>query len=524
MAVRASLGASRARIVRQLMVECLPLGLAGGALGVLLALWGIDLLESLLPASVPRHNEIGVNGRVLAFTFALAIFTVLLFGLLPALQAVKADVRAALNEGGRGGSRQGLMRRLLVVAEVALALVLLVGAGLMVRSFVKLRQAPVGFTERNVLTMRVTLPEAKYPFPIGADDRRNPAGLAFYERLLERVEALPGVKAASVSTVLPLGSMGNWGKFLSVEGRPAPPSIDQVPSANFALISHDFFRTFGVAIRRGRAFTAQDKENSQPVAVVNETLARRFFPNEDPVGKTIWMGPPEHLLGPEAQRPENRFLRREIVGVVADVKSGSLNQPVAPLVYSPFYQHRGEGWSNSLTLAVQTETAPETLTAAIRAQTQALDRDQPVANVRTLGQLLDRTLSEAKFNLMLLGLFAVVALVLAAIGVYGVMSYAVTQRTREIGVRMALGAQPRSVLRLVIGQGMALVSVGVVIGVASAWALTRLMSTMLFETPATDPATFAAIALLLAGVALAACWIPARRAAKVDPMVALRCE
>jgi putative ABC transport system permease protein len=524
MAVRASLGASRARIVRQLIVECLPLGLAGGALGVLLALWGIDLLESLLPASVPRHNEIAVNGRVLAFTFALAIFTVLLFGLLPALQAAKADVRTALNEGGRGGSRQGHLRRLLVVAEVALALVLLVGAGLMVRSFVNLRQAPVGFTERNVLTMRVTLPEAKYPFPISADDRRNPAGLAFYERLLERVEALPGVKAASVSTVLPLGSMGNWGKFLSVEGRPAPPSIDQVTSANFALISYDFFRSFGVAIRRGRSFTAQDKENSQPVAIVNETLARRFFPNEDPVGKTIWMGPPEHLLGPEAQRPENRFVRREIVGVVADVKSGSLNQPVAPLVYSPFYQHRGEGWSNSLTLAVRTENAPETLTAAIRAQTKALDQDQPVANVRTVGQLLDRTLSEAKFNLMLLGLFAVVALVLAAIGVYGVMSYAVTQRTREIGVRIALGAQPRSVLRLVIGQGMALVSVGVVIGVAAAWALTRLMSTMLFETPATDPATFALIALLLAGVALAACWIPARRAAKVDPMVALRCE
>jgi putative ABC transport system permease protein len=524
MAVRASLGASRARIVRQLMVECLPLGLIGGALGVLLALWGIDLLESLLPASVPRYNEIAVNGRVLAFTFALAIFTVLLFGLLPALQAAKADVRAALNEGGRGGSRQGHLRRLLVVAEVALALVLLVGAGLMFRSFVKLRQAPVGFTERNVLTMRLTLPDAKYPIPIGADDRRNPAGLAFYERLLERVEALPGVKAASVSTVLPLGSMGNWGKFFSVEGRPAPPSIDQVPSAFFALISHDFFRTFGVAIRRGRSFTAHDKENSQPVAIVNEALARRFFPNEDPVGKTIWMGAPEHLLPPEAQRPENRFVRREIVGVVADVKSGSLNRPVAPLVYAPFYQHRGEGWSNSLMLAVQTETAPETLTAAIRAQTQALDRDQPVADVRTLGQLLDRTLSEAKFNLMLLGLFSIVALVLAAIGVYGVMSHAVTQRTREIGVRMALGAQPRSVLRLVIGQGMALVSVGVVIGVGAAWALTRLMSTMLFETPAADPATFAAIASLLAAVALMACWIPARRAAKVDPIIAIRCE
>jgi putative ABC transport system permease protein len=524
MAIRASLGARRARIVRQLMVECLPLGLTGGALGVLVALWGIDLLEALLPASLPRYNEIGVNGRVLAFTLALALFTSLLFGLAPALQAVKADVRAALGEGGRGGSRQGRLRSLLVVAEVALALVLLVGAGLMARSFVKLRQSPVGFTERNVLTMRVTLPDAKYPSPISAEDRRNPAGLAFYERLLERVESLPGVKAASVSTVLPLGSMGNWGKLFSVEGRPAPPSLDQVPSARFALISHDFFRTFGVATRRGRSFTAQDKENSQPVAIVNETLARRFFPNEDPLGKTIWMGPPEHLLPPDAQTPENRFVRRLIVGVVADVKGGSLNQPVGPLVYAPFYQHRREGWSNSLTLAVRTETAPETLTAAIRGQIRALDQDQPIANVRTVGELLDRVLSEAKFNLLLLGLFAVVALLLAAIGVYGVLSYAVTQRTREIGVRIALGAQPRSVLRLVIGQGMKLASAGVVIGVAAAWALTRLMSTMLFETPATDPATFATIASLLVAVALMACWIPARRAAKVDPMVALRRE
>jgi putative ABC transport system permease protein len=524
MAIRASLGASRARIMRQLMIECLPLGLMGGALGVLLALWGIDLLESLLPATLPRHNEIGVNGRVLSFTAALALLTVLLFGLLPALQAVKADMRAALGEGGRGGSRQGRLRRLLVVAEVALALVLLVGAGLMVRSFVKLRQADVGFNERNVLTMRVPLPDAKYPIPNDANDPRIPTGLAFYEQLLERVEALPGVKAVSVSTVLPLGSMANWGKGFSVEGRPAPPSLDRVPTVRYAIISHDFFRTFGVSIRRGRSFTAQDRENSQPVAIVNETIARRFFPNEDPVGKTIWMGPHEHLLSPEAQRPENRFIRRVIVGVVADVKGGGLNQPAAPLVYAPLHQYRRDGWANTLTLAAQTEAAPDTLTAAIRAQVRALDREQPVTSVRTVGELLDRSLSEAKFNLLLLGLFAVVALALAAIGVYGVMSYAVAQRTREIGIRMALGAQPRSVLRLVVGQGMTLVSIGVVIGVAAAWALTRLMSTMLFETPATDPATFAAISLSLGSVALVACWIPAWRAAKVDPMVALRCE
>ena len=527
LAIRASLGASRARIVRQVIIECLPLGLIGGLFGALLAIWGIDLLSSLLPASLPRGNAITVNSRVLIFTFALALLTILIFGLLPALQAARGNVRESLNEGGRSGigsRKQGRVRRVLVIAEVALALVLLVGSGLMVRSFIKLRQVDVGFTAHNVLTMRVPLPDAKYPIPQNITDPREPAGLAFFDQLLTRVKALPGVQSATAATILPLGAGDGWGKFLSIEGRAAPASLDQVPLVRFVLVSQDYFQTFGVRLRQGRAFTAQDKSNSQPVAIINERLARRFFPNEDPIGKTIWMGPPEHLLPPEAQTPENRSPRRTIVGVVSDVKGGSLNQPTTSQVYAPLSQYRREGWNNGLMLAVRTSTPPETLTSAIRDQVRALDADQPITNVRTMDELLNRTLSDARFSLLLFGLFAGVALVLAAIGIYGVMATAVTQRTHEFGLRMALGAQTRDVLRLVIGQGMLLVVIGIGAGLLSAVALTRLMSTLLFGVSPTDPVTLALITVLLAVVALLACYLPARRATKVDPLVALRYE
>ncbi|MGH9837154.1 MAG: ABC transporter permease [Blastocatellia bacterium] len=527
LAIRAALGATRARLVRQMLAECLPLAVLGGVLGALVALWGIEALSTFLPATLPRYNAISVNARILAFTVALSLVTVLLFGLLPAFQAARSAVGAALNESGRsasGSRRQSLLRRVLVISEVALALLLLVGAGLMVRSFVKLRQVDAGFTARDVLTMRVPLPESKYPFPLSATDLRPPAGLAFYEQLLARVSALPGVQAAAAGTVLPLGAGTGWGKFMHVEGHPVPPSLDQVPLVRFALISPDYFRAFGIALQEGRPFAAADQEHSHPVAIINETLQRRFFPHEDPIGKTITLGAPESLLDAEARRPENLPPRRVIVGVVADVKGGSLNQPTAPLVYAPLTQHRREGWSNALMLAVQTATAPASFTATVSAEVRALDAEQPVTQVKTVDELFSRLLSEARFNLLLSGLFAALALTLAAVGIYGVTAYAVEQRTHEIGIRMALGAPARHVLGMILKQGMTLALAGAGVGLLAALALMRLLKTLLFGVQASDPLTFAAVALLLVGVALLACWIPARRATKVDPMIALRCE
>ena len=526
LAIRASLGASRARIIRQVMIECLPLALIGGLAGVLLATWGIELISTLLPDSLPRGNVIGVNARVLGFTFALALVTIVIFGLLPAFQAAHLDLRDSMSEGGGAGigtRRQVRVRSVLVVAEVALALVLLVGSGLMLRTFIKLREVDVGFNARNVVTMRVPLPEGKYPMPLSAQDPREPAALAFSDQLLTRISNLPGVEAATVATALPLGGGLEWGKQMTIEGQPAP-SLDQVPVVRFGLVSNDYFRTLGISIREGRPFNSEDKGNSQPVAIINETLAKRFFANQNPIGRTIWMGPPEHLRPPDEQTPGNRSVRRTIVGVVADVKGRSLNQDAPSLVYAPLTQHRREGWSNILVLAVQTTTPPETGVSAIREQVRSLDADQPVTAVRTMDDLLSRALSSAKFSLWLLGLFAVLGLLLAAIGIYGVMVTAVMQRRHEIGLRMALGAQGRDVLWLVIRQGMIPVLIGVGVGLIAALGLTRLMTTLLYEVSATDPLTIALITVLLTIVALFACYIPARRATKVDPLVALRYE
>jgi len=527
LAVRMALGASRTRIIRQLLLENAPLAVLGGATGLLLAWWGMKLLSSSLPATLPRFNAIRMDGRVLVFTLLASMLTVVLFGLLPALQTARAGAPEALNEGGRGGTagrRRSRLRSALVVIEMALALVLLIGAGLMMRSFVRLQGVETGFIASNVLTMRIPLPVAKYPGPQGPNS--PPAGLNFFLPLLERLAALPGVESASFSTILPLG-YGSSGreKNLSIEGRPAPPSLNQVPSVGFALVSPDYFKTLGITMRRGRGFTPFDRAEAQPVAIINETLAQRFFPNEDPLGKTVWLGPPESLLPPEALIPVGgRFVRRTIVGVIGDVKGGNLEAGANAEAYVPLEQYRGEAWNNALFLAVRSPLPTDSLTAAIREQVRALDREQPLTSLATMEERLSSAFAQPRFHALLLGLFAGVALLLAAIGIYGVMSYAVTQRTPEIGIRLALGARTVDVLRLVIGQGMKLALGGVLLGLGGALALTRLLKTLLFGVSATDPLTFAVIALLLTAVALLACYLPARRATKVDPMIALRRE
>jgi putative ABC transport system permease protein len=495
MAVRLALGAPRARLLRQLLTESLLLSLMGGAAGLALAYWAIRAFAGFSPANVPRADEIRLDSLALLFTFGATTLASVLFGLIPALQASKPDVQEALKEGGRSaGAGRHRARGLLVVAEVALSLLLLIGAGLMIRSFIGLQRVYLGFRTDNLLTMKLALPTAKY--------RETQQGVAFYQQAIERIKALPGVQSVGAVTDLPLTGESDIYAF-NIEGRPPEKAWD---NAEWRAINSDYFRAMGIRMLGGREFTERDNQGAPEVVIINETAAKRWWPGEDPVGKRVRIYDGEQLSW------------REIIGVVKDIKHFGPATDVAPEIYAPFLQRPRP----AMTLIAHISGQPEPLAAAMRAAIQSIDKEQPVYRVRTMERFLSDAVAAPRATMFLLGVLSVAALALAAVGIYGVMAYAVTQRTHEIGIRMALGARGGDVLGMVVKQGMLLAGAGVAIGLAAAFALTRLMKDLLFGVRPTDPATFATLALLLIGVALLACYLPARRATRVDPLIALR--
>jgi putative ABC transport system permease protein len=502
MAIRLALGAGRWRISRQLLTESLLVGLLGGACGLLLASWGADLLVKFAPEQIPRLTETSNDSRVLGFTLLVSLATAVAIGLIPALQSSKSDLNSSLKDSSRaaaGSLRGHRARSALVIAEVALALVLLVGAGLMIKSFMLLARVEPGFNTSNVLTFEVNTNAGRLNTP----EKRADA----YQNFVQILKAVPGVQTAAAVSALPLDGGGFYlGRVFLREGAAEPPAAPDYPGA-WNVVTPDYFNAMDIGLLKGRLFTDHDGAQATPVIIVSETFARRMFPNEDPLGKRI-----------RSWRDENEL--REIVGVVRDVKYGGLDDDPSSLVYIP---HRQDSWG-SLTMVVRTTGDPAAMTNAVRHAFRAADKDSPISNVQTLQKVRVDSTARQRFGAWLLGLFAALALGLAGVGIYGVMSYSVAQRTQEIGVRMALGAGTRDVLKLVLRRGLALTLPGIALGMLAALALTRLLKSLLFGVSATDPMTFAVIALLLTIVAMLACWIPARRAAKVDPMVALRCD
>ena len=492
LAIRVALGASRARVIRQLLFESLLLALMGGGAGVLLAVWITQLFSTSLLTSLPRGEEVTVDAPVLLFTLAVSVLTAFIFGLAPALQGSTPNLNETLKEGGRrsaASSRRGL-RDVLVVSEIALSLVLLVGAGLLVKSFLRVRHVNAGFDSSNVLTMEVTLPRIQYP--------KTTEQNAFVRQALQRIEGLPGVKSAAATINLPL--VGTWGMGYAVAGHENKPN--QV--ADNANVTPKYFQTMGIPILRGRDFSDHDNETGQPVIIINEAFARKHFAGENPLGQVIDPG------------------KREVIAVVGDTKPRGLELESKPAIYLPYAQKPTAAWF--FTFTVRTDTEPLNLAAAVQQEIESLDKNLPVANIRTMDQIVSTSLAERRLTMTLFTGFAAVAMLLAAIGVYGVVSYSVTQRTHELGIRMALGARWSDVLRLILKQGIVLALVGVAVGVGAALALTRLMSSLLFQVGTTDFATFVAVASGLVAVVLLACYVPARRATKVDPLEALRYE
>jgi putative ABC transport system permease protein len=505
MAVRAALGATRWRIARVLLTESVLLSLAGGGLGLLLAFWGVRALGQWSEASSAAMRGIGIDAWVLAFTLGVSVITGLAFGIAPGFQTSRADVNAALKRESRGepAGRRHWLRQFLVVSEVALALVLLIGAGLLLKSFSRLARVNPGFRTDGVLTFQVSLAEGK----------PSPRKVNFIEQIVERLKALPGVQAAAATDSLPLTPLERITP-VDVEGRPpfdfrtAKPG--EVTPISRPTVTLDYFNAMGIALRNGRAFTSQDARPSAGVVIVNEAFERHFFPGESAVGKRIRL-----VAGSSADAPWPT-----VVGVVSDVRQGGLAGDVMPEVYSPELEDAGD----ALSFVIRVAGEPDHLIPAVRAVAAEVDPNQSLHNVITMEQRLATTTTSRRLNTALLGSFAAVALLLAVVGIYGVMSYAVAQRRREIGVRMALGAQKSDVLALIIRGGLRLALLGVAIGLVGALALTRYLSSLLYSVTATDPVTFLTVAVALMGVALFACWLPARRAAQVHPMVALRTE
>ena len=511
--IRTALGAGRWRLIRQLLTESVLLAALGGAVGVLLALWSIDLIVATSPLWLHTMYEIDLDESVLVFAVLISLLTSAIFGLAPVLAASKTDPNESLKEGGRT-SREGFrghrLRAALVVSQIALAVLLLVGAGLLLRSFVKILNVDPGFNPQNLLTMRVALPESKYP--------NTHQRLAFFEQTFRRIKGLPGVDSATAASNLGDGP----GRLFQPEGRAALRSGEE-PGAGYQLVSPNYHRAMGIPLLKGRFLTKRDTEGAVPVAIVNETLARRYWPDQDPVGEYLTISPP--INDPDKR---NQPLSRLIVGVVKDVKQ-ILWAEQFPHIYVPYTQEN----LTEMTLVIRTASEPMNMAPAVQREILAVDKDQPVYHVQTMEEYFSDSVSFQRFNMFLIGIFASLAMILAAVGIYGIMNYSVTQRTHEIGIRMALGARPFAVVKLVVKQGMVLTLLGLCIGLAVALALTKVLSSMfqmslgtvfLYEVTPTDPLTFVGVSVLLAGVALLACYIPARRATKIDPMIVLRCE
>jgi len=500
-ALRLALGAGRSRLTRQFLTESVLLAVIGGAVGLLLSIAGLRVLKTFIPDTISQAQAISIDAKVLVFTGLVALVTGIIFGLAPAMQVSHLDINDTLKEGGRdaaGGTRGNRIRALLVIGEIAVSFVLLMGAGLLINSFMHLRNLHPGFRANHLLTMKIPLSEVKYP----DKERRSP----FYAEVLRRVQALPGVQSAAVAGNLPLTYDGD-SMPIGIEGRTDPPP-DQRPDVILRVVGPGYFSTMGIPLVRGRDFREQDKADSARVVIVSEKTARHFWPGENPIGKRLKPG------------STNRNIPWiEIIGVVKDVRQNDFVSEPKMQMYMP-YQQLNSFAPNAL--VVRTNVEPLSLAGAVRNAIWAVDKDQPVSNLRSMDEIVSEAVARQRFSMLLLGIFAALAMVLAAVGIYGVMSYSIAQRTREIGLRIALGAQKSDVLKMILRQGLRFVAAGLAIGLAASFALTRVMASLLFGISATDPATFVSISLMLIAVALLASYIPAVRAMKIDPMLALR--